>query len=118
MPPKTLAIYDPAMCCSTGICGPDVDSNLVRFSADLEWLSQQGVQVNRFNLAQQPGSFVANALVKDALETIGDGALPMLLIDGRTVMSGAYPSRDQLAGWFGLTADAPKCCPPEEAGCC
>ena len=24
---KKMVIYDPAMCCSTGVCGPSVDKN-------------------------------------------------------------------------------------------
>ena len=49
-----LQVFDPAMCCSTGVCGPSVDPVLPRFSADLEWLkSREGVQVQRYNLAQE-----------------------------------------------------------------
>jgi hypothetical protein len=47
-----ILVFDPALCCSTGVCGPEVDGGLVRFSADLEWLRRQGVAVRRFNLAQ------------------------------------------------------------------
>lgn len=133
MSQKTLSVYDPALCCSTGVCGPTVDPKLARFAADLDWLSGQGVQVERFNLAQQPGAFV-QPLVKGALEAIGEGALPMLLIDGHQVMSGAHPTREQLAGWFGVSLETePKdeakdeakdeggCCGPKTApktGCC
>lgn len=106
MTPKTLSVYDPAMCCSTGVCGPDVDPELVRFTADLDWVTAQGVEVERFNLAQQPGAFVSEAAVKEALENRGDAALPMVLVDRRTVMSGAYPTRDELAGWLGLAGPA------------
>jgi hypothetical protein len=125
---KTLAVYDPAMCCSTGVCGPDLDTQLVQFSSDLEWLSAQGVSVARFNLAQEPGRFASEPIVKDALQHGGESALPLLLVDGRTVMSGAYPTRDQLAGWMGVkassgccgpsepvVAESTDCCPPEEA---
>lgn len=55
-----LQVFDPAMCCSTGVCGPHVDPQLPRFSADLEWLGTQGVEVERYNLAQQPRVFVAS----------------------------------------------------------
>lgn len=51
---KTLTVFDPAMCCSTGVCGSDVDQVLVDFSADVQWLKGRGVQVERYNLAQQP----------------------------------------------------------------
>lgn len=126
MSEKTLAVYDPAMCCSSGVCGPDVDPTLTTFAADLAWLTAQGVSVTRYNLAQQPGEFVAQAAVKEALERDGDGALPMLLVGGRAVMSGAYPTREQLARWLGVTtekpagapAGAPKPCCSPKSGCC
>jgi hypothetical protein len=64
----TVRVFDPAMCCSTGVCGSSVDPQLVRFAADLDWLKRQGVAVERFNLAQQPGAFVDDAAVKATLE--------------------------------------------------
>ena len=73
----TLRVFDPAMCCSTGICGPSVDSELVRFAADLDWLKSQGVQVERFNLSQQPAAFASDAEVKAALEARGEDGLPL-----------------------------------------
>jgi hypothetical protein len=48
-----IQIFDPAMCCSTGVCGPSVDPELVRFAADLDWLARQGVEVERYNLYNQ-----------------------------------------------------------------
>jgi arsenite methyltransferase len=42
-----IQVYDPAMCCSTGVCGPDVDPALVRFAADVKWLQERGVPVER-----------------------------------------------------------------------
>ena len=103
---KRLDVFDPAMCCSTGVCGPDIDPKLIRFAADLEWLGEQGIAVERFNLAQQPTAFATNTPVRQALEAAGETSLPVLLVDGRLVSSGVYPSRDQLAGWFALQAGA------------
>ncbi len=99
---KRLEIYDPAMCCSTGVCGPDVDPALVRFAADLKWLQGQGVEVLRFNLSQNPAVFVENDHVKQALTDKGEAALPILIADTRVLASGRYPSRDELAAWTGL----------------
>ncbi len=70
-----VQVFDPPMCCSTGICGPYVDPQLVRFAADLDWLKSQGVSVERFNLAQQPGAFVEDVEVKTALEAHWGGLL-------------------------------------------
>ena len=61
---KNIQIFDPALCCSSGVCGVDVDHALVSLAADLDWAKQQGVVVERFNLAQQPMDFAQNATVK------------------------------------------------------
>jgi AhpD family alkylhydroperoxidase len=104
---KTLQVYDPAMCCSTGVCGPQVDPVLVRFAGDLKWLQEQGVAVQRFSLAQNPAAYVENDLVKAALTEKGEAALPLVLVDGETVASGQYPEREQLAGWCGVASGGP-----------
>lgn len=92
-----LQVFDPPMCCSTGVCGPQVDPRLPRFAADLEWLRTQGVEVQRYNLAQEPQVFVETAVVKQALVAEGEKCLPLLLLDGEIIARGAYPSRDELA---------------------
>jgi hypothetical protein len=97
-----VEIYDPAMCCSTGVCGSEVDARLVRFAADLFWLSEQGVEVVRYNLAQEPGAFVANEQVKAALHAEGAGTLPLIMVEGRIVSRSQYPDRVALGAWAGL----------------
>lgn len=104
---KRLDVYDPAMCCSTGVCGPAVDPALVRFAADLKWLQDQGVEVRRFNLSQNPAAFVENDAVKQALTDKGDDALPFLIADGKALASGRYPERAELASGLGLAAGEP-----------
>jgi len=103
----TVQVFDPPMCCSTGVCGPSVDPQLVRFAADLDWLHAQGVSVERFNLAQQPGAFAGDAAVRAALESDGEAALPLVKVDGAVKSRGEYPSRDELAAWAGVEAPAP-----------
>ncbi len=94
---KELLVFDPPMCCSTGICGPAVDPKLARFAANLHWLASEGVHVERYNLAQQPEAFAGNAAVRGALAERGTRALPLLLVDGRIVSEGSYPEREELA---------------------
>ena len=55
----TIQVFDPAMCCNTGVCGVDVDQSLVTFAADVDWAKQNGAQIERFNLSQQPMAFAA-----------------------------------------------------------
>lgn len=98
-----LRVFDPPMCCATGVCGPSVEPELARFSADLEWLKRQGVEVERFNLSQQPAAFVGNAAVAQALAQRGNACLPLVLVDERVAVEGAYPTRDTLAALAGVT---------------
>ena len=124
---KMLEIYEPAMCCSTGVCGVDVDPVLVQFAADLQWLAEQGVEVARHNLSQQPQAFAANPAVVKEMEA-GMDRLPITVVDGHVVSTGIYLSRDQLAQKLGFPPKevAPKphikitsegCCKPG-SGCC
>jgi hypothetical protein len=92
-----LQVFDPAMCCSTGVCGPSVDPALPRFSADSEWLKSKGIEVERYNLAQEVGVFTSNPVVKASLNSGGSKCLPLLLLDGTIVFEGGYPTREELA---------------------
>jgi hypothetical protein len=101
-----IDIYDPAMCCSTGVCGPEVDPQLVQFAADAKWLSTQGVAVQRHNLGQEPGSFMSNALVRRTLQADGVGSLPLGVVDGAIVFRGGYPTRAELTRLLSIEAEA------------
>ncbi len=101
---KKLQVFDPALCCSTGVCGVDVDQALVAFAADVDWAKQNGAQIERFNLAQQPMAFAENAAVNRFLEESGQEGLPLVLLDGEVVLSGRYPNRSELTKWLGIAA--------------
>jgi len=101
-----LKVFDPPLCCSTGVCGPTVDPLLAAFAADVDWLTSQGVEVVRHNLAQDPQAFVAEPVVRDLLQREGDACLPLVVMDGEIVARGAYPRRDELARVVGLTPSA------------
>lgn len=123
-----LRVFDPAMCCSTGVCGPSVDPELARFAADVAWLETQGVRVERYNLSQAPGAFAETPAVREALER-GTEVLPLVLVGDRVAVEGSYPSRETLAALSGvvvkkaeLAAPRAACCSPRGAktgsGCC
>lgn len=130
-----IEIYDPALCCSTGVCGPTPDNELAAFASTVEELKQTGIVVNRHNLAQEPLAFAQNAEVKTILETESDSALPLIFINGKLHVRGFYPSKEQLTKLLEPAAqtavspsfvkvEAPKnspsqasCCDPS-TGCC
>jgi AhpD family alkylhydroperoxidase len=97
-----LEVFDPPLCCSTGVCSPDPDARLARFAADLNWLKTQGVEVRRYNLAQEPAAFTVNPQVKQIVEMTGGDGLPIVSVDGRVVSQGDYPPRERLRALTGL----------------
>lgn len=114
---KTVQIFDKPMCCSTGVCGPDVDPVLPKFAADLDWLKNQGHNVQRYNLAQQPQAFIENKTIHNLLSTAGTDCLPVIVVDGEIVSKTVYPSREELAGWI-AGAPAKQLLPVSNAGGC
>jgi len=97
-----LQIFDPPMCCTSGVCGTNVDTKLVKLLNDIEWLKSKGVEVERFGLAFEPQAFVSNEIVKETLQKDGNDCLPLVLLDGQIVFKGAYPDRDKLAELCGV----------------
>jgi len=123
-----IKVYDPAMCCSTGVCGPDADDELAQFAAALDRAKKNGVAVDRYTLAHQPAEYVANTKVKTLLDSDGVDCLPLVFVDDELIKKGGYPSRSELLGRLGLDAgEAPGehasgCCSTDEksasGGCC
>ncbi len=115
----TIRVFDPAMCCSTGVCGPSVEPELARFAADLDWLQKQGITVERFNLSQEPGAFASTPAVKEALAR-GTEVLPLVMVGDRVAVEGTYPSRETLAALAGVVVTKIEAAPApaESSGCC
>ena len=101
---KTLTIFDPAMCCSSGICGAVIDQKLVDFAADLDWLKSEGIEVKRINLSQEPALFAEHEQVKTILQESGVEGLPVILADEEMQTFGQYPDRVKLAQMVGVMA--------------
>jgi hypothetical protein len=116
---RQLSVYDPALCCSTGVCGPGVDPALATAAADFAWIESAGVKVERFNLSQEPQAFAANEKVLTIMREAGDDALPVVLLDGELLTKSRYPSRDELAELLGIgeSADLPADTSVEAEGC-
>ena len=113
---KSIQVFDPAMCCNTGVCGTEVDQQLVSFAADVDWARQNAAQIDRYNLAQQPMEFANNQVVKGFLERSGQEALPLILVDGEVALAGRYPNRSELARWAGIAHLVSEIKPA--GGCC
>jgi hypothetical protein len=103
---RLIQVFEPAMCCSTGVCGPEVDPTLARFAGDLESLRVHGHKVERFNLSQSPQQFAAKPAILALLREKGADVLPAILVDGVLVHQGSYPDRAALAEMTGGSVNA------------
>ena len=117
---KTMKIYEPAMCCPTGLCGISVDPELLRISTVLNTLKQNGVEVQRFNLSNAPAEFVGSKAVTEYLQKFGPEKLPVVTVEDMIVIAGRYPTNEEFTSWLELSADVlgVSCCGAESSCCC
>ena len=89
-------VFDPEMCCFTGLCGPAPDEALIRIEEVLERLREEGVEVSRHQLSRDPQAFLENAKIYQRILSGGTGALPMVAVDGDLQFAGRYPTYEEL----------------------
>ncbi len=114
-----IEIFDPPMCCPSGVCGPSVDPALSKLQEILRKIEQVGVSVQRFNLASEPQAFVDNIQVGELLRSEGNAVLPLTFIDGALLTKGSYLDAAEFeqvlqAGGIAVELQTP---PKQAAGC-
>ncbi|MCC5439040.1 arsenite efflux transporter metallochaperone ArsD [Clostridium botulinum] len=102
---KKMIIFDPAMCCSTGVCGPSVDPELLRVATTINRLKSNGVLVERYNLTSNPQIFVDNKEINEILNREGVEILPVTMVDGIVVKTKAYPTNKEFCELLDISED-------------
>ena len=116
-----IEIFDPAMCCSTGLCGVGVDPELLRVATTINTLIKKGAKVIRYDLSSEPQAFVDNKKVNEYLMKEEVEVLPITVVDGVVVKTKKYPSDEEFAKWADVSTEdiiavsAPK---KKSDGCC
>ena len=123
---KKMSIYEPALCCDTGVCGVGVDPELLRISTALSNLKKSGVEVKRYNLNNFPQEFIKNVEINKLIMGDGVQSLPATVVDGKIVMTKKYPSNAEIAELLGVpksylgeekkSSGGGRCC--NGGGCC
>jgi len=99
---KKMKIFEPAMCCPTGLCGVGVDPELLRISTVIDTLKKHGAAVDRFNLNSAPAEFIANQTINAYINEKGPEGLPAVMVDGEIVITGRYPTNEEFTKLLGL----------------
>lgn len=99
---KKVDIFDPAMCCTTGVCGPSVDPELTRIASAIYALEKKGFNIQRYQLTKEPDKFAENKEVNQILQDQGPDGLPIILVNDQVMKTGSYPTNEELAEWFDL----------------
>jgi ketopantoate reductase len=102
---KKMIIFDPAMCCSTGVCGPGVDPELLRVSTVLNNLNRKGIVVERYNLTSNPQAFVDNKIINEILNSDGVDVLPVTIVDNIVVKTKSYPTNEEFCKLLDISED-------------
>lgn len=102
-----VQIFDPEMCCTSGVCGTAPDPTLIEVNGLVERLKAEGASVARYQLSRQPHAFTAAPAVYQLLLKRGTQALPAVLVDDVLVAAGAYPTYEQIQARQPVTASAP-----------
>ena len=97
---KDVEIFDPAMCCSTGVCGPSVDPELTRVASAVFSLQKKGFNIKRYQLTTDPDKFAENEEINRVFKEKGPNALPVVLVNGQLAKVGSYPTNEEFAEWF------------------
>lgn len=97
---KEMKIYDPALCCPTGLCGVNIDPELMRIAVVMETLKKKGIVVERFNLRDNPQVYVEHKVINDCLMNESVEVFPITTLDGEIVLKKSYPTNAQIAEWL------------------
>ncbi len=101
-----VQIFDPEMCCTSGVCGTAPDPTLIEVSGLVERLKAEGASVSRYQLSRQPHAFTATSTVYQLLLKRGTQALPAVMVDDVLVSAGAYPTYEQIQARQPVAAEA------------
>lgn len=90
-----IEIYEEAMCCSTGVCGPEPDETLIKTNQINEYLKQNQIEVQRYNMNNNPNEFIKNKEAIRLIQEKGNEVLPITFIEGNIAKTGTYITQEE-----------------------
>lgn len=91
-----VELFDPPLCCPTGLCGPTLDQTLLDVSEMVMALQREHRRVERYQMTSHPNAFLSNVAVMKLVREKQMEALPITVVHGKVVKVGAYPNADEI----------------------
>ncbi len=104
-----IEIFDPPMCCPSGLCGPSIDPALLDINEAVLKLKKEfdgKITIERYLLSQQGPIFMQTPNVLALLKSNGVAILPITTVNGEVIKQQAYPSYEELKLMIGERTDA------------
>ena len=92
---KKIFVYDPPMCCSSGVCGPNPDPVLIEFQNTIDKLKAEGIEIERYIITQSPEKFKENTQVMELIQKEQLKVLPITIYNDKVVLKGKYPTYEE-----------------------
>ena len=99
--PAEVEFFDPPMCCPTGLCGPTLDQTLLDVNEMILTLRNENVRVERYQMTSHPNAFLGNPEVMRLVREKQLEALPIILVHGKLMKAGSYPSLEEIHAALG-----------------
>ncbi len=90
--PVDVELFDPPMCCPTGLCGPTLDQTLLDVNEMILTLQRENLRVERYQMTNNPNAFLATSEVMKLVREQQMAALPITVVRGKVIKVGAYPT--------------------------
>lgn len=99
---NNIEIFEPAMCCESGLCGVNIDPELMRVATAINTLKKKGASISRYNFTSSPRMFVMNKVINKYVNENGTKSLPVIMVNGEIVKIEKYPTNEEFENWCGI----------------
>lgn len=98
MSENNLIIYEGAMCCSTGVCGPEPDKELIEFNETLKKINEEfsDLKIIRASLSFDVKMFLENKEIFQLVKVNGQEILPITTVNGKIIAKKKYLKFNEL----------------------
>lgn len=93
-----LIIFEGMLCCSTGLCGPEPNQDLVQLSEDVKKLQVEfpDESIIRASLSFNANAFLDYPEVLKLVKENGTDVLPITVLDGKILAKQRYMTHDEI----------------------